>query len=94
MIDVEDTEQFVACDICNFGEETLGGGMVGSYAMCGNCIKDIKNPDELFDPTKTFRQNVLNYRQCVYGTSEGTIEFYGIEEFDNLDDFLKALCGG
>lgn len=36
----KDTMNFgdvVACDFCNYGEETMGGVLMGSYAVCGDC---------------------------------------------------------
>jgi hypothetical protein len=69
----EDNGEFVACDFCNGGEDTLGGVLIGSYAICGDCAKDITHPeeiDEVFDPAKKFRQNVLEYRKRVYGKTE------------------------
>ena len=27
----------VACDFCNYGEESKGGVLIGSYAVCGDC---------------------------------------------------------
>ena len=64
---------FVACDFCNGGEDTMGGVLLGSYAICDNCARTLSNPEEvdfLFDPTKTFRENVLKYREETYGTSD------------------------
>jgi len=69
---VIDGGEEVACDFCNFGEETMGGLLLGSYAICGDCAKTITHPEEItevFDPNKTFRQNVLEYRVRTYGTS-------------------------
>jgi hypothetical protein len=70
----------VCCDFCNEGEETLGGVLVGSYAICGNCCEqyDYDKPDyeysdevsEIWSKEKTFKQNVLEYRKKVYGTSD------------------------
>ena len=72
--------EVVACDFCNFGEETKGGVLIGSYAVCGDCSdkngyydKDYENADEIdehFNKEKTFRENVLDYRKRVYGTSD------------------------
>jgi hypothetical protein len=64
----------VICDFCNGGEETLGGCLIGSYAICGDCTKTkISHPEEVdlwFDPTKTFKLNVLEYRERTYGTRD------------------------
>ena len=78
--------EVVACDFCNYGEDTMGGVLIGSYAICGDCsdkngyYKDESNHDvdEVFDNTKTFKDNVLEYRQKVYGTRDliQTITFF------------------
>ena len=80
--------EVVACDFCNGGEESAGGVMMGSYAVCGDCSEKngyYKNSyqykdeiDEFFDTEKTFRDNVLEYRQKVYGTRDliQTITFF------------------
>tara|TARA_R110000824_G_scaffold2234_7_gene10464 strand:- start:1764 stop:2027 length:264 start_codon:yes stop_codon:yes gene_type:complete len=68
----------VACDFCNYGEESMGGVLIGSYAICGECCdsrgyyKDEHSADvtETFDTSKTFRDNVLEYRKKVYGSSD------------------------
>lgn len=76
---IEDNEyshnagDMVACDFCNEGEETMGGLLIGSYAICGDCAKTISHPEEIterFDENKTFRQNVLEYRKRAYGFTE------------------------
>ena len=75
---------FVCCDFCNSdGEETYGGVLIGSNAICGNCCEknDYYNPDfkfkdeitEFFSKDKTFKENVLNYRLRTTGTDEGEI---------------------
>lgn len=71
--------EFVACDFCNEGEETFGGVLIGSYAICGDCAKKITEVDEIderFDENKTFRQNVLEYRQRVYGTRDAITQIW------------------
>lgn len=29
--------EIVACDFCNYGEDSRGGVLIGSYAVCGDC---------------------------------------------------------
>jgi hypothetical protein len=63
-----DEDEFVACDFCNEGEDTMGGVIVGGWAICGDCSKDLSHPeeiDEVLDPEKTFRENVLAYRRLT-----------------------------
>ena len=72
--------EVVACDFCNFGEETHGGVLLGSYAICGKCCdkygydkpdyKYSNEVDVIFDKEKTFRDNVLEYREKTYGTRD------------------------
>jgi|TARA_R100001244_G_scaffold130725_1_gene103140 hypothetical protein len=76
--EVNNYGEVVACDFCNFGEETYGGVMIGSYAVCGKCCDDrgyykdenSSDVDEVFDTSKTFRDNVLEYREKTYGTRD------------------------
>lgn len=70
----------VACDYCNYGEETLGGVLLGSYAVCGDCTKSSKILEEdfedkehiveIWDKKKTFKENVLEYRKRTTGTED------------------------
>lgn len=77
-ISISNYGDVVACDFCNEGEESKGGVLIGSYAVCGDCsdergyYKDENNQDvnEIFDNSKTFRDNVLEYRKKTYGTSD------------------------
>ena len=72
--------EVVACDFCNCGEETYGGVLIGSYAICGDCCDknhydkpnyEYSNEvDVIFDKDKTFRDNVLNYRYKTTGSKD------------------------
>ena len=60
----------VCCDFCNLGEDTMGGVMIGSNAVCGNCCEKngyyldrADDVDYFFDRNKTFKENVLKYRK-------------------------------
>ena len=75
---------FVCCDFCNSdGEDSHGGVLVGSNAICGICCEkhgynkpDYKYKDEVsevFPKDKTFKENVLTYRLRTTGTTEGEI---------------------
>ena len=80
----DDAETFnygevVCCDFCNEGEESKGGVLIGSHAVCGTCCdkngyyEDDDEIDLTFDKDKTFKQNVLEYRKKVYGTSDAIV---------------------
>ncbi|MAG27148.1 hypothetical protein CMI47_16550 [Candidatus Pacearchaeota archaeon] len=74
--------QIVVCDGCNgpYGNNVKGGALVGSYAMCGECCdrydydksdyKYANEVDEIWDKEKTFKDNVLEYRERTYGSSD------------------------
>ena len=72
--------EVVACDFCNEGEESTGGVLIGSYAICGDCSEKngyynetYKYKDEItehFNINQTFRENVLEYRERSYGTRD------------------------
>ncbi len=75
---------FVCCDFCNGdGEDSHGGVLVGSSAICGHCCEkhgydkpDYKYKDEvseIFPKDKTFKENVLAYRLKTTGRVEGEI---------------------
>ena len=75
---------FVCCDFCNSnGEDSKGGVMIGSHAVCGLCCEKhgYNKPDyihkdeisEIFPKDKTFKENVLIYRLRTTGTIEGEI---------------------
>lgn len=82
----------VLCDYCNAdaesleGEDSLGGGLVHSSALCPACyteaVKRCKQeyPEEMkyfspFPADKTFYQNVLDYRKEHYGNDDLVITF-------------------
>ena len=70
----------VICDVCNGGDETMGGVIVGSSAVCGDCTdrygydkedyEYANEVSEVFDKERSFKDNVLEYRLKVYGTSD------------------------
>ena len=78
--EVNNYGEVVACDFCNYGEETYGGVLIGSYAICGDCCdkNHYDKPsyeysdevDVIFDKDKTFRDNVLNYRYKQTGSRD------------------------
>jgi len=84
MKDVINIGEEVICDFCNSsGEDSHGGVMVGSNAVCGICCEkngyyksdyeykgDIA---EFFPKDKTFKENVLEYRLRTTGSKSGEI---------------------
>ena len=88
-ISVGNYGEVVACDFCNEGEETMGGCLIGSYAVCGSCCEkngyynpDYENKDDIdqfFPKSLTFRDNVLNYRQKAYGTRDLITKIWSID---------------
>jgi hypothetical protein len=83
----------VVCDFCNGdGKNSVGGIVMGSYAICGKCCeknnyydKEHEHADEIdlvFSQDKTFQENVLEYRKQQTGSSDGIISVYSW----NIDD--------
>jgi hypothetical protein len=74
--------QVVVCDGCNgpHGKNLMGGVLVGSHAMCGECCdrygydkpdhEYADEIDEIWSKDKTFHDNVLDYRQRVSGSKD------------------------
>jgi hypothetical protein len=85
----------VHCDFCNGGAESKGGVMIGSHAVCGICterggyLKDsYEYADEIslkFSQDKTFKENVLAYRNETTGTTRGTIEVRTWDDFEEVN---------
>ena len=78
----------VICDSCGSDHETYGGVLsIGGNATCGTCCEDRdyyneenkKYVAEYFDKNKTFKQNVLDYRRRVYGTSNLIVQMRSID---------------
>ena len=83
-MEIIDIGDFVCCDFCNsIGEDSHGGVMVGSSAVCGSCCEkngyyksDYKHKgdiSEFFPKDKTFKENVLEYRLRTTGSKSGEI---------------------
>ena len=83
----------VICDFCNAdGKDSVGGVMIGSYAICGDCSeknnyydKESKDADEIdlvFSKDKTFQENVLLYRKHQTGSSDGIMSLYTWDDCD------------
>ena len=86
----------VVCDFCNSQEESMGGVMVGSNAVCGVCTKKsgYDKPDyiyaneinTIFDKEKTFKENVLEYRKKTTGSRDGTIMITRFNDFEEINN--------
>lgn len=84
MQSIIDIGDFVCCDFCNAdGENSNGGILVGSNAICGDCCEkngyykdDYEYKDEIaefFPKDKTFKENVLEHRFKLTGDTRGEI---------------------
>ena len=71
-------------DYCNSdGEDSYGGVLIGSNAVCGHCCEDngycdddYKYKDEIseyFSKVNTFKENVLDFRKRTTGRTDGEI---------------------
>lgn len=83
-MDIINIGQDVICDFCNSdGEESNGGVLIGTSAVCGLCCKqygydkdDYEHKGdiaEIFPKSKTFKENVLEYRLRTTGSKNGEI---------------------
>lgn len=72
----------VCCDMCNCpGEDCYGGVILGSTAVCGCCCERYNShtspdADVLLNPTRTFKENILAYREQQYGSSDCVITLF------------------
>ena len=84
VVKVIDIGDFVCCDFCNSdGEDSHGGVMVGSNAVCGICCEkngyyksDYKYKGEIgefFPKDKTFKETVLEYLLRTTASKSGEI---------------------
>ena len=84
----------VCCDGCNGpypeqGDEINGGVIIGSSAYCQACsdrygweAEDYEYADEIteiMDKNKTFKQNVLDYREKMTGSTDAITRIYSIK---------------
>jgi hypothetical protein len=82
----------VICDFCNEGEDTMGGVLIGTYAVCGDCCEKqgYRKPDyryadeidEMWDIEKSFYDNVLDYREKTYGTKDLIIHITSLDKIE------------
>lgn len=86
----------VVCDGCNgpYEENIMGGAIIGSSAYCGECCDrygynlpdyEYKNEiSEILDEKSTFKENVLNYRKRMTGSSDGIMRIYTAEPLSTM----------
>jgi len=89
LIHYENIGDLVLCDFCNQENDSMGGTIIGSYAICGVCSEkngyyndDYKYKDEIsriLPKDKTFKQNVLDYRDEITGSTNGTINIWSVD---------------
>ena len=85
----------VICDLCDVdGDEIdtetglplMGGAIVSSSAYCPKCVEKYKvairyGEVEMLDPTKTFGNNVRDYRFQMHGTPDCITRIYTAEDY-------------
>jgi len=94
----EDIGDAVCCDFCNFGEDTMGGVMIGSNAICGDCCKKndyyydkAEDVDYYFDRNRTFKENVLKYRKDNARNKINSSIKFRVGEGHTFKDNIKSL---
>lgn len=79
------------CDLCNAdgdaqnedGTLQLGGGLMGSYALCPECVAKVDAEEvKLLDPQKTFGDNIRALRLAETGSEDLIIEMYTWDKGD------------
>ena len=86
LVHVINAGENVCCDGCNgpYGNNIYGGVIIGGSAYCGECSdkygysnEDYKYADEIteiMDFNKSCKDNVLEYRKRMTGSSDGIME--------------------
>lgn len=93
----------VCCDGCNgpYGDNMDGGVIIGSGAYCGECsdkygytspmYKYSDEISEILDEDRTFKENVLDYRKRMTGSSDAIMRIYTDPAFKQQGvDYDKA----
>ena len=88
LVEVTNIGDTVVCDGCNgpYGDNMMGGVLIGHSAYCGECSDkygydkpDYEYADEITEvmlKSKTFKENVLDYRKKTTGSSDGIQKIY------------------
>ena len=76
----------VCCDGCNgpYGDNMNGGVIIGRSAYCGECADKYdyylaKDIDEVMDLNESFKDNVLEYRKRMTGSSDGIMRIFTMD---------------
>ena len=93
----------VCCDGCNgpYGDNMNGGAIIGSSAYCGECCDKYgyysqnyeyaDEIDEILDKKRTFKENVLDFRKRMTGSSDAVMRIYTESSFNKQGvDYDKA----
>ena len=88
LVEVINSGDTVCCDGCNgpYGDNVNGGVIIGRSAYCGECAdkyhyysSDYEHKheiDEVMDLNKSFKDNVLEYRKRMTGSSDGIMRIF------------------
>ena len=91
LIEVINIGDDVCCDGCNgpYGDNMKGGVIIGHSAYCGECADkyDYSSPtyeyakeiSEIMDLNKSFKDNVLEYRKRMTGSSDGITRIFTMD---------------
>ena len=91
LVEVINSGDTVCCDGCNgpYGDNVNGGVIIGHSAYCGECAdkyhyysSDYEHKheiDEFMDLNKSFKDNVLEYRKRMTGSSDGIMRIFTMD---------------
>ena len=91
LVEVINSGDTVCCDGCNgpYGDNINGGVIIGHSAYCGECAdkyhycsSDYEHKheiDEVMDLNKSFKDNVLEYRKRMTGSSDGITRIFTMD---------------
>ena len=86
LVEVINIGDEVCCDGCNgpYGDNMNGGVIIGRSAYCGECADKYdyyldKDIDEVMDLNERFKDNVLEYRKRMTGSSDGITRIFTMD---------------
>ena len=91
LVNVINSGDTVCCDGCNgpYGDNINGGVIIGHSAYCGECAdkyhyysSDYEHKHEInefMDLNKSFKDNVLEYRKRMTGSSDGIMRIFTMD---------------